>query len=475
MEVYQSDEYFKEHKDALMIVLYHDELEVCNSLGSKAGVHKVDMFYYLVANLDPKFRSKHCAIRLSAIANATLVKKYGIESILQPVIRDLPQLYNGVIMNVNGIERAVYGKVVMCAGDTLGQHYWAGFKEGVGVSFHKCRTCYCTFDNMQTDFVEEAFTLRTQASYNQECTDIEQAPTEAVRNNLRTTYGINRRSALTELPGFNVTKQLPQDTMHTLLEGTVQYEVRMVLLHFIENGDITLTKLNSAILNHNYRYLETSAKPGPLRETVFSGEERYKLKYNAAQIRLFLRVLPFILSPIIDTSDEHYIFLVELIQIVFSPVIKLESTQYLKLMIQEHLIKFKELCPGMNITPKQHYLVHIPSTIKSLGPPMRSSCFTFESAKKQNFKNLPLSLAKGHQLLECSNLGDDQEGPSSHPLFSTEKKYGVLHAAKENELTFLQQKFKEFGLLPGVHPENVYNATWVVLNGTEFSKHATLL
>ena len=127
----------------------------------------------------------------------------------------------------------------MCAGDTLGQHYWAGFKEGVGVSFCKCRTCYCTFDNMQNDFVEEAFTLHTQASYNQESTDIEQAPTEAVRNNLRTTYGINRRSALTELPGFNVTKQLPQDIKHTLLERTVQYEVRMVLLYFIENGDIT--------------------------------------------------------------------------------------------------------------------------------------------------------------------------------------------------------------------------------------------
>ena len=35
-------------------------------------------------------------------------------------------------------------------------------------------------------------------------------------------------------------KQLPQDIMHTSLEETVQYEVRLVLLHFIQNGDITL-------------------------------------------------------------------------------------------------------------------------------------------------------------------------------------------------------------------------------------------
>ncbi len=55
---------------------------------------------------------------------------------------------------------------------------------------------------MQEEFVEEVFTMRTDASYKQECADIEQVPTEAVRNDLRTTYGINRRSAHTEPPGF---------------------------------------------------------------------------------------------------------------------------------------------------------------------------------------------------------------------------------------------------------------------------------
>ena len=104
-----------------MIVLYHDELEVYNPLGGNAGVHKVDMFYFCVGNLDPKFCSKHCAARLLAIANAALVKKYGIESILQPVIQDLAQLNEGVVMNVNGAKRVFHGKVVICAGDMLGQ------------------------------------------------------------------------------------------------------------------------------------------------------------------------------------------------------------------------------------------------------------------------------------------------------------------------------------------------------------------
>ena len=71
--IYQNDEYSKEHPDALVLILYHDKLEVCNPLGSKAGTHKVDMFYYTVANLGPKFRSKVAAVRLLAIANANLV------------------------------------------------------------------------------------------------------------------------------------------------------------------------------------------------------------------------------------------------------------------------------------------------------------------------------------------------------------------------------------------------------------------
>lgn len=86
---------------------------------------------------------------------------------------------------------------------------------------------------MQQEFLEQAFTLRTQANYDRDCTDIEEAPTDAVRSDLCTTYGINKRSSLCNLPDFDVTKQLPQDIMHTLLEGTVQYELRFVKLEII--------------------------------------------------------------------------------------------------------------------------------------------------------------------------------------------------------------------------------------------------
>ena len=119
------------------------------------------------------------------------------------------------------------------------------------------------------------------------------------------------------------------------------------------------------------------------------------------------------------------------------PVIKTNSVQYLKQLITDHLSKFKELFPNANVLPKQYYLIDIPSTITLLGPMVRSSCFSFESAhsyfkklaRKQNFKNSPLSQAKRHQFNECCNFGDSEENPSSHPLFSNEKTCGVTEKA----------------------------------------------
>ena len=85
------------------------------------------------------------------------------------------------------------------------------------------------------------------------------------------------------------------------------------------------------------------------------------------------------IGPLVDTEDPYYTFLIELIQIVqliFSPVIKTNSIQYLKQLITDHLSKFKELFLNANVLPKQHYLIHIPSTITMLGPSMVPGTYT---------------------------------------------------------------------------------------------------
>ena len=174
--------------------------------------------------------------------------------------------------------------------------------------------------------------------------------------------------------------------------------------------------------------------------------------------------------------------LIEIVQIIFSPVVKSDTIDQLRALIAEHLSKFKDLFPNINILPKQHYLIHIPTTIQMLGPMVRSSCFNFESAhryfkelaRKQNFKNLVLSLAKRHQFNECCNFGDAKESPNSHPLFCNEKSYGVLKKINEEACRSLRKKFDSDGLLPAVPFSNVYKVSWVQVFGTKYAKSALI-
>lgn len=175
----------------------------------------------------------------------------------------------------------------------------------------------------------------------------------------------------------------------TTVEGVVQYELRHILSRYLSQGYFTFAELNAAIASHNYGFTEVADKSGPLRESVFHGNDGYKLKYKAAQARLFLRFLPFILSNLCANNDRWYnsliTELIEICQIVFSPVISLPTINLLKLKIGTHLASFREYCPNVNIMAD--YMIHVPRMIKELGPLVRHSCFAFESAHNY-FKEL---------------------------------------------------------------------------------------
>jgi len=78
------------HANALQVFLHFDELEVCNSIGSKAKIHKLGMFirsryklcltvfhamhsgafYYTLGNLTPKYLSRLAGIQLLALVKS---------------------------------------------------------------------------------------------------------------------------------------------------------------------------------------------------------------------------------------------------------------------------------------------------------------------------------------------------------------------------------------------------------------------
>ena len=56
------------------------------------------MFYWMLLNIRPAYRSTLRSIQLLAVANARDIRKYGIDSVLAPAVADLKALATDVSM-----------------------------------------------------------------------------------------------------------------------------------------------------------------------------------------------------------------------------------------------------------------------------------------------------------------------------------------------------------------------------------------
>lgn len=457
---------------ALQLILYTDEIELCNPLGSRANKNKLLLIYYTLGNISPKYRSRLPAIRLLAMVKSKDLSRCGIDEIFERINRDLIELCDGVQVVTASGERTIHGALISVCGDTLAQHEVAGFKEGVGFAYSKCRHCECHFEDMQEKFNEDFFVKRTMASHNRQCNDIEKASTDFLKDKLKITYGINRRSKLTESPHVDIINQTPQDIMHVILEGVAPYEIKCVLKNLVLSGQMNLDSFNSAILCFPYSPVDVRDKPCPISVSTLSSNDN-KLKQSAGQMLVLLKILPFLMDKI---GENHYTQMLrnmlEIIKILFSPIIAVSTLSRLKLLIEQHLKHFKQLFPDENIIPKQHYLLHLPSQIKALGPTVRHMCMRFESkhcffkqwALKSSFKNICKSLVKHNQLYECS-----QNVHEKHPIFSSEVDMGPAKEVKN--VHYVEGKIKDF--IEQV--EHVVSVQWIMLHGNIHSCEKSLV
>lgn len=63
------------------------EISLCTYFQLFLGV-----VYYTLGNIDPKHRSQLGTIQLLAVVTSPIIKKYGIDSILEPFMEDLHKL-----------------------------------------------------------------------------------------------------------------------------------------------------------------------------------------------------------------------------------------------------------------------------------------------------------------------------------------------------------------------------------------------
>ncbi|KAK3107180.1 hypothetical protein FSP39_008706, partial [Pinctada imbricata] len=110
--VFKDHEIFCAFETSLQLLLYYDDVEICNPLGKKAGTHKIGVFYYSIANMPKVYRSRLPCIRLLSIVKRKVMNEYGIKHVLERINTDLIELSQGINIMINGEEKLVKGAVI---------------------------------------------------------------------------------------------------------------------------------------------------------------------------------------------------------------------------------------------------------------------------------------------------------------------------------------------------------------------------
>lgn len=270
---------FRAERGAFQIVLYTDDLEIVNPLGTHTRVHKITVFYVMFANIPPEDRSRLSSIYVIAIAKTVQLKRHGMKHILKDFIETVNELSsNGIEFDIGNEKKMFKGAIVALVADTPAANLMGGFKEGVGFANKPCRTCHVSKDELKQKVTITQCQIRTLPDHIQKCELLfEQALTKGAQQEWSKRWGITHKSILLEINSFDVCKCLLHDPMHVFLEGVVPYELALFIFYCIElRGFFTLSWLNNQLATYPYSYLELKDKPQKILKSHYYSDLKIK-------------------------------------------------------------------------------------------------------------------------------------------------------------------------------------------------------
>ncbi|XP_066581837.1 uncharacterized protein [Prorops nasuta] len=418
---YRENSFFSKNENALAIILYYDDLSMTNIVGANSKVHKQSMFYWTLANIDPKFRSTLNVIQLYATVKTEYLKESGaLEKLLRPFINDIHTLQTiGFTVDIGGGRTKTYkGSLLFCCGDTPALAMLGGFKESTA-AYRLRRSCTATTNSWKLEFRDDHFVLRNIEDHERSLNMIKNDTiTPAAKAFWKKYYGINNRSPLMDIAHFDVTTCFPQDAMHVLIEGPLEIEIRNYLTYCIKTRKLfTLQDFNLKVSSFDFKHFK---RDRPCLIESYQLEQSGSLRQSAAQLLTLAHTLPFIIGEwtiLSEDSDleKHTSCYTQILQIVnLSLAFEIHdiSITLLALMIELIILNFRDLYPN-SLVPKFHYLIHIPRYMTLFGPARQQWCFRFEGSHAYfkslmsvvcNFKNVGLTMAYRHQARLCLNL-----------------------------------------------------------------------
>lgn len=220
---FRTNPYFTANPNAIPIMLFQDELEIVNPLGSGKTKHKLNMTYFTTYEVQAQFRSKVQSIQLVSIVPSRIWKQYGNLLTNSRLVMDLKLLESDGIKVMKPREMTVKAGLAVIVGDNLGLHQIAEHNSCFS-SGYICRVCQATYEqvcneNLLYCGIEEGF---HPANFTNEVYD--ESARAAVENGgaSRDTLGIKAECVFNSLLSFHCSTAMPPCLGHDFFEGWYQ-------------------------------------------------------------------------------------------------------------------------------------------------------------------------------------------------------------------------------------------------------------
>lgn len=386
----------------LPLVMYFDDYECGNALGSHAGIHKLGAVYVSIPTFPPKFSSLLENIFLALLFHSNDRKQFGNAAVFKILLDEFIYLENTGITFFTEKHGFVEIRFVLTVivGDNLGLHTLLGFTESFNAKFN-CR--FCKIDKMASRIqnTENKMLIRTVNSYEYDLSLDDISLT-----------GIKEPCIFNKLTYSHAVQNYYADIMHDLYEGVCHYDMLNIIKYILYKAQyLSLETLNNRIESFNFppKYLN---RPPKLSKDFHL---KNKISMSASEMLSFVRHFGLIIGDLIPKDDDIWSFykiLRELLDYVNTEYVDDAFFSKLQFCIERHNFLYQKLFQD-TLKPKHHHLLHYMHIMSNIGPLKYLSCMRYEAKHRQSKMtadvscsrvNIVKTLAIKHQLQICHRL-----------------------------------------------------------------------
>lgn len=371
----------------LPLIIYGDELDPNNSIGSHGSSELIGGVYCSLLCLPPEIACKLNSIFLVMLYYSNDRKKFGNQKMFQHLVDELNFLYSeGIDISKQNVSYTKV-KLIFCLfiGDNKGLNEYfdivASFNAKNFCRFCKMEKCFC-----REKVFEDESLMRSVVNYNNDV------------DNLVDNFGIKCSSIFNSIFDFHITDNPALDNLHDYSEGIFKYDMEIIFKELIPKF-ISIQDLNFRILNFNYP-LNFSDNRIPLLNIDFNG----KFKMSGEEMYILVHSFGMLVGDKIPKNHkvwDLYLSLRRIIDIAYADILPRNCGNDFNLKISSHHSIYKQVS-HLHLKPKYHLTTHSGSVINKIGLLKFSNCSKFESFHCQ-FKRYAYSCQNRKKLL--STLG----------------------------------------------------------------------